>query len=483
MGELSQPADATGFAVWLKGCDRRRHSAVHHLSGGPSVVSRTGLSRGQGAYRGFGSGRIAKAIGIIIILWLVLFAGDVTLGAKKQPITPFPPDWPHRAPWRLTRGLLMPETPRIVFVVDVPRGSEPKEGALNHLTHIASLYGEREAVWVRLGAPEAPALQWLSPAEPVADVRITIAGTGIVSGSGTDLPLEVKDTVRYVNQVVACPDEGLSESASYVFVRYLGMWGQSYGSASEVRGVEGCRNQTFPVIYIGQDQIALHRVPVMAQQGLEARALVHEYGHVLGLGSNPAHGRWAHTIPYSQGPHCVNRSCAVAVPSARALLGGLMLDYCGECQRDIQEAKTHWRTGKEFPEAPRLPQPDPAAIVGQLKSYQFRRGGEAEKLVDLGKVILPALVDRLGELPGTRQSSPRCVAALFVKRIIIAEQDARQEVVGRYRDRGPKEDCAGGLGEWWEQERQAFMAGDEWEFPFNLLSPVVDDPVRQDGPE
>jgi len=152
-----------------------------------------------------------------------------------------------------------------------------------------------------------------------------------------------------------------------------------------------------------------------------------------------------------------------------------MLDYCDECQADIRAAKAHWRTGREFPEVLRLPQPDLATIVDRLKNHQFRRGGEAEKLVDLGKAVLPALMDRLGELPGSHENSPRCGAALVAKKIIIAAQDARQGAVGKYVDRSSKADCAEVLCEWWHREQQAFMAGDEWEFPFHLLSPVAED--------
>ena len=67
------------------------------------------------------------------------------------------------------------------------------------------------------------------------------------------------------------------------------------------------------------------------------------------------------------GAHCVHRECALAVPSAMALLKGQMSDYCAACLRDMQQAREHWRTGKEFPVVLRLPQPDASAAVESLK--------------------------------------------------------------------------------------------------------------------
>ena len=59
--------------------------------------------------------KVATFIGVFLVC-ASAYAG------KPAPITSYPPDWPHRAPFKLNRELLLPESERIVFVVDVQRG-------------------------------------------------------------------------------------------------------------------------------------------------------------------------------------------------------------------------------------------------------------------------------------------------------------------------------------------------------------------------
>ncbi len=394
-----------------------------------------------------------------------LIAGSA-LASEPHAVSSYPSDWPHRAPWKLNRELLLPETERVVLVVDRARGAPPVPEALDHLAALASKYGGRPASWVVLGEPGAPAVRWVEPSPLPKPVNLYVRLPDGQSLDGFHVPRDDVETARYLSQVPSCPSGPLPPSVSFVFVRYLGAVGYGYGSADVVASGASCGERRFPVIRVAQDTIALDRAPGISQSFLERRTLAHEYGHVLGLGSNPAHGWWMSRTPYRGGPHCIHRECAVALPTAGALVKGEMLDYCPFCLRDIEHAREHWQTGREFPETPRLPQPDPVAQVARLKDYNFREGGEAEKLFGYGKAVMPPLFDRMTKLPGGSPASPRSYAVRLALRIIAHEDGVRRA------SRSPDPAIPVGTGDasesllaWWRRESERFMSGDDWAMP------------------
>jgi hypothetical protein len=290
--------------------------------------------------------------------------------------------------------------------------------------------------------------------------------------SDFQIPRDDIETIRYLVEIPACPAGALPANVSYVFVRYLGSLGTAFGNAEIVASDDSCGGGKFPVIRVAQTKIAKARAPGIGQDFLEWRTLPHEYGHILGLASNPEHGRWGSTAPYRGGQHCIHRDCAVAVPTAMALLKGQMADYCAGCKRDIEQARENWRTGKEFPEVPRLPQPDPGAAVARLKNYNFRDGGEAEKLLGYGKSVMPSLVARLAELPGGGVASPRSYATRLALRIVIAEDELRRPPgtpSSKIDDSSAHSSAE--FYSWWHQEWERFMAGDDWSLPAMLRIP------------
>jgi hypothetical protein len=406
-----------------------------------------------------------------LALFIAFLASAAAFGAKPAAITSFPPDWPHRAPWKLNRELLLPETERILFVVDTPRGSPPIAEALDQLAALASKYGGRPASWVRLGDPEAPLVKWVDPPAPPKPANYYVRLRNGQTLSDFHIPQDHVETLRYMEQIPSCPSGALAANASFVFIRYLGDVGNAYGNSEVVVSAALCGGREFPVMRVAQTTIARVRPPVIGQEFLEQRTLAHEYGHVLGLASNPEHGMWLSTVPYRGGTHCIHRDCAVAVPTAMALLKGQMADYCAACLRDIQQAREHWLTGTEFPDVPRLPQPDPAAAVARLKPYNFRDGGEADKLLGYGKAVMPALVARLKELQGGYPASPRSYAVLLAVKIVNAEDEARREpgsLAPVMRDTTAAEFTT-----WWQQESERFMSGDEWALPPMLQTPLA----------
>jgi hypothetical protein len=387
-------------------------------------------------------------------------------GATPAPVTSYPAEWPHRAPWKLNRELLLPETERIVFVVDVPRGSSPVAETLDQLVSLASKYGGRPAAWVRLGDPGAPSVRWIEPPVPPKPVNVYVRLRDGQTLDDFQIPRDDIETIRYLVEIPACPAGVLPANVSYVFVRYLGNLGHAYGNAGTIASDASCGGREFPVVRVAQTRIAEARAPGIGQGFLERRALAHEYGHVLGLASNPEHGRWGSTVPYRGGAHCIHRDCAVGAPTAMALLKGQMADFCATCLRDIAQAREHWRTGREFPEVLRLPQPDPAAAVADLTKHNFREGGEADKLLGYGKAVMPSLVARLPALPGGSAASPRSYAIRLALKIVIAEDDLRRAP----GTPAPKIDdstshSSAEFYSWWRQEAERFMAGDDWALP------------------
>jgi len=398
-----------------------------------------------------------------VLAWASAFAG------KPAAITSYPPDWPHRVPWKLNRELLLPENERILFVVDTQRGSPPAGQALDQLVALASKYGGRPASWVRLGETGAPDVKWIDPPTTVKPVNYYVRLRDGQRLSDFHVPQDDLDTIRYVVQIPSCPSGALAANVSYVFVRYLGRLGAAYGNSGVVESASSCGGRELAVMRIAQTKIAQDRAPGIGQDFLEQRTLAHEYGHVLGLASNPEHGRWQSTVPYRGGEHCIHRECAVAVPTAMALLKGQMADYCAACLRDIQQAREHWLTAKEFPEATRLPQPDPAAAVALLKPYNFRAGGEADRLLGYGKAVMPALIARITQLQGGSAASPRSYATQLALKIVIAEDEARTAPGSP----APvmRDSSSGEFLKWWRLESERFMAGDDWSLPPMLQAP------------
>jgi len=398
----------------------------------------------------------------LVFIAAVLAAAPL-LAAKPAAVTSYPPDWPHRAPWKLNRELLLPETERIVFVVDRQRGGAPIPEAMDQFVELAAKYGGRPASWVRLGEPGAPNVQWVEPLPTRKPVKYYVRLHNEQTLSDFHVPQDDVETLRYMAEVPSCPTGALPTTVSYVFVRYLGQLGNAYGNTDTVVSTPSCGGREFHVIRVAQTRIAMVRAPGIGQDFLELRALAHEYGHVLGLASNPEHGMWLSTIPYRGGSHCIHRNCAAAVPTAMALLKGQMFDYCAACVRDIQQAREHWLTGREFPDVPRLPQPDPLAAVRRLKPYNFRDGGEADKLLGYGKAVMPSLVARIAQLQRGYAASPQSYAITLALKIVISEDDARRESGGPAfvaRDTTSTEFI-----NWWQHESEPFMAGDDWDLP------------------
>jgi hypothetical protein len=408
------------------------------------------------------------------VSWALAILVTTSAFAASNPVavTTFPPDWPHACPFKLERELLLPETKRILIVVDVPRGFAPKPEALDGLAKLAARYGNREARWVHLGDPGSPRMVWAQPSTPEgAPIKLRPVRSDTESGE-IRLTQDQVELKRLFAEVPTCPGGPLAAEESFVFVRYLDEWGSSYGATASGKADSSCGGKDVPILYIAQGRIARKRPPGLSQVFLETRALIHEYGHALGLGTNPAHGWWMKTLPYTAGPHCVNRDCAVAVPSAMALLKGQMIDYCADCRRDIEQARQHWKTGDTFPPVPRLPQPDPASAVAKLKPYNFREGGDADRLPGFGKAVMPALVKRMSELPQGSEVSPRAYAATLAIRIIDSEDRKRHGLEGeREQDVRIARDCSRDILVWWSAEGKKFLAGDDWKLPSLLFEP------------
>jgi hypothetical protein len=358
--------------------------------------------------------------------------------ALRERVTPFPENALHASPWRLNRELLQRGTSsRILFVVDVEGGTPPSQDPLDHLAEIASKYGQRPAKWVVLGDPEAP------------QVETDRAGS------------------------LRCPSGPLDPATSYVFIRYVGDVGEGmYGRTLALRVAPECGDKKIFAIQIAQDTLASHRFLWLTPNRLEENDLVHEYGHVLGLGSNPIHGFYPDYPDLSAGDHCVNPQCALASPRPRAgvyrfFKTGFTFrvngDFCSQCRRDIEDARRYWRTGERTAESRRLPQPDLAKWIAKLEDEDFQEGGKAMILLAHGKEVMPALMKRMLTLPGNHEESPRAHADKIAKAIVSREAIKRAGI--GYSGDWDMTDQSREMLWWWMKEGKRFMNGNQWELP------------------
>jgi len=339
---------------------------------------------------------------------------------------------PTAAPWGLNREFLLPETSKILFVVAVSSGREPLSEPLDHLAAIGSTYGERPASWIRLGQPGAPSVHWDEAGRLHCD-----------TGSTLDV------------------------ATSYVFIRFVGHGIPNFGLTSYLEPSSECGNRPFWEIQIAQERVADAAMLWMDRRRLEEHDLVHEYGHVLRLGTNPAHAFM------SGGSHCVNPDCALALPRTKAVLYAIYRtgmtfrnnrDYCSECKLDIDRAKRFWRTGERFEQPVERMPADPSQWIEKLPVTAFRPHGVGEMiLVPYGKRAMPALMRRLAGLPGGSTDSPRSFASSLAQAIIMVEARRRANCVCDATITPGDQSLA--MLRWWEAEGDRFMIGDGWALP------------------
>jgi hypothetical protein len=385
---------------------------------------------------------------LALLATLIVLAGGCA-HALREPRTPYPDTSPHASPWRLNRELLQSgTTSRILFVVDVEGGTAPSQEPLDHLAEIASKYAQRPARWVIIGDPAAP------------QVETDRAGA------------------------LRCPSGLLDPNTSYVFIRYVGTAGEGmYGRTLALRVAPECGDKRIFAIQIAQDTLAEHRFLWLTKTSLERNDLVHEYGHVLGLGSNPDHGFYPDYPDISAGDHCVNPQCALASPRPRAgvyrfLKTGFTFrvndDFCAQCRRDIEAARRFWTTGVRTAESQRLPRPDLSKWIAKLEDEDFQEGGKAMILLSHGKEVMPALMRRMLTLPGNHEESPRAHADKIAKAIVSRE--AIKRAGNGYSGDWDMTDQSREMLWWWMKEGKRFMNGNQWELP-----PVVS-VVPKSGP-
>lgn len=356
----------------------------------------------------------------------------------REKRTPFPSSAPHSAPWRLNREFLLPQkTSRIVFVVEVFGGAEPRTEALDHLVEVASRYGERSASWVWAGGMSAP-----------------------------DVAFDRNGDLR-------CPEGPLDDKTSYVFIRYVGTSSPGlYGRTGLLNTGAECGARQIYSIQVSQDTLARQRMLWLTRARLEEYDLIHEYGHVLGLGSNPAHGFYPYYPDLSAGDHCVNPECALAGPHPRALLyriyrTGMTFrynrDFCAACRRDIEQAKRHWLTGEVFPPSRRLPTTDLSKWIAKLEDKDFNDNGRAFILLNHTKEVMPALMKRMYTLPADGPESPRATADWIARAIVM--QEALKRAGKGFRTDWAMGDRSREMQWWWMKEGRRFMSGGDWELP------------------
>lgn len=379
------------------------------------------------------------ALAFLTLAAALLAGGCRHILAEK--VTPYPGGSLHAAPWRLNREMLDPPLGgRTLFVVEHVAGIDPLQQPLDHLAEIAAKYSHEPAAWIRLGDPGSP------------DVATDRTG------------------------MLVCPSGPLDPGMRYVFIRYVGSFGPGmFGRTLQLRVSPECGGRDLYAIEIAQDTLAHHAFMWLTRRSLEENDLVHEFGHVLGLGSNPSHGFYPDYPDFSSGDHCVNPDCALASPLPKASVyrffkTGLTFrynrDYCPQCRLDIAQAQHFWKTGERGSETPRLPQKDLQDWIAHLHDDDFQSGGRAIALLDHGKEVMPALMKRIYTLPRDDEESPGAMGDWIAMQIVSRE--AVRRAGDGYTAQWADELDHRAMGWWWMKERGRFMAGSSWALPPSL---------------
>lgn len=326
--------------------------------------------------------------------------------------TPFPPEYPHAAPWRLERRLLAPERKGLLFLVEHRSGLTPKNEALETLVSVASRHAGVPARWV------------------------------------------------WGNEDSCSPEE------QCILILYEGkgdQYGRAYWAPSESA-------EAIPVLEVFQDELAKWSFLWLTRTRLEERTLLHEYGHLLGLGTNPEHAYDAAFPTNRYGFHCIYPECPLARLTAKSVLyavyyTGLTLrspkDYCEYCRRDIREARAVWLEGKKPVPVRQLPFPSADEWVRGLKERDLGSALVAQGAVFFGKKSVPALLGRLQRTVANNRVEGRAELAWLAMQVVMNEERKRSGAV-----------CSFQLGDqyepmlsWWNQHGESFLAGDDWPLP------------------
>ncbi|MBI5359568.1 MAG: hypothetical protein HZA48_03195 [Planctomycetes bacterium] len=196
----------------------------------------------------------------------------------------------------------------LLVEVDYISGCVPSESALFGLKQILEKYcakpdGIRVALNDEIPLPDS----WAGTEDEIT----------ALSEKYKNLPVQTGTARAYIIYV---PDIKFAQSK----------WGELWGYSCPERGF----------ICISSNRIQSSAFMYMTAEKIEKRVLVHEFGHLLGLISNPFHQTMA--------DHCVNPDCVMCKDFDRVfmanfveivLTGNTPDDYCEECRKDLDKYK------------------------------------------------------------------------------------------------------------------------------------------------
>lgn len=249
---------------------------------------------------------------------------------------------------------------KTVIEVDWVSGSEPDDQALRDFMEVAQTLLPEKSLELFMD-DVIPADSW--PEHPNEASFDSIAARWL-----DNLPRDDRDTI-YVLYVPHSPAE----------TRYAG----------RARGwvIDRGRGPRFvPGMYVDLGVIEKNALPFSRQASLESYALVHEFGHVLGLVSNPQHEQL-----HSPG-HCVHPRCVMhGIGNRRSLsqfltgLPGATLPkrFCDECRADLHSVRAHAATTPMN----QLTNDSLAHAARAISAWHWRRHQRAKALATLRRAL------------------------------------------------------------------------------------------------
>ncbi len=373
------------------------------------------------------------AVRLLVAAWLTLqLCGCAAV--LRHPRTPFSPDSPDHVPWLLTRPLLDGER-RVLIVVENHEGREPDLRALESFRRRVSGYSGKEALL--RGTDSAPPCQWISDDEAQCD--------------------------------------GIDPQKEYpVFLQYVGQ-ADYFGETRPIRGRVKSIEIPTSGIRIAQTTLDGEAFLWLSRRRLEEMTLLHEYGHALGLASNPQHSYLDDYPDLSRASaHCRNPNCPVSRPTWRAVVYGalrtgltfrFLTDYCADCRKDIAAAKSFWISGTA-PAGMRPSKTPPDTAQRAMKALGdrgFREEWRVYSLRRFGKQVVPLLFKKLRSLQRTDRNQELLNCDWIIKTIVMDQAVARAGAgaIGGWI----MGDQSAVLLSWWENHEAAFMQGDAWPLP------------------
>ena len=264
--------------------------------------------------------RERRVIGALAALLLSSVLATTRSSHATEEATPSPQSAEALSPPGINPDLLLPRPDgRIVLLVTPDADGHYSKAAVERLALVAHEYGEM-------------------PAE--------------IRYRGTEAFVDFKcDPLKGCT----CPEAPADPRATYVDVTFFSSKLEVYAWSRMHTFAGSCGVPRMYRIVVNLGLINKDKMLGLTSARLQARGLVHEYGHMLGLCGTLDH---CYRVSDGRAGHCRRADCALSGPTGKAkvyalfhtgFFGKNVDDYCTLCKKDIANAKADWASMRAGP--------------------------------------------------------------------------------------------------------------------------------------